>query len=646
VIRISLEQKQLTTEQIKALNEAWKRAASTILYSTSLAASGHPGGSLSCAQILLMFYAVANYKTSDPSYPDRDRLIVSNGHISPGVYGSLAEAGFFPAEDVIIGFRKAGTPFAGHVESVVPGVEWNTGNLGQGLSAGCASALAGKYNKKSYRTVVLMGDGEQQKGQISEARRFAVKYELNNLFAFIDYNKLQIGGKITKIMPQNIKEEFLADGWNVIELKNGNDWGDVFDGYRKAFSGEVSDPTKPTMLLANTVMGKGVSFMEGDEKFHGSPASGDQLKTALKEIGVEDKIEYYTNLRKTKTPATKDYHPGPAQFRIDTGTPKLYPADEKNDNRSAYGNALADLAKLNNKDGNTKVFGITCDLEVSVKMTAFEKESPSYFIESGIQEHHGATFAGRLSKEGFQVFFSTFGVFGVAETYNQQRLNDINHTNLKLVCTHVGLDVGEDGPTHQNIDYIALIGSLFGYSIFVPADPNQTDRVIRYIADKAGNYFVPMGRSKMGMILDEKGQPFFGIDYKYQPGKGDVLREGRDGYIIAIGPMVHEAVKAHNSLKQKGLSIGVINMCSIKPLDKELVIKAATTGLIVTAEDHNVNTGLGSLVACTLAESGLAPKFKKLGVSKYGTSGMPSDLYRTQGLDAEGIAATVLELSK
>lgn len=643
MIRISLEQKELTTEQITALNESWKRVAATILYSTSLAASGHPGGSLSCAQILLMFYAVANYQSDDPSYPDRDRLIVSNGHISPGVYAALAEAGFFPAEDVIIGFRKAGTPFAGHVESVVPGVEWNTGNLGQGLSAGCASALAGKYNKKSYRTVVLMGDGEQQKGQISEARRFAIKYGLNNLFVFIDYNKLQIGGKITKIMPQNIKGEFLADDWNVIELKNGNDWQEVFGAYRQIFYG---NPEKPTMVLANTVMGKGVSFMEGDEKYHGSPASLEQLKSALKELNVENRIEHYINLRKTKKPETKEYHPQPASLKIDTGTPRLYTSDEKNDNRSAYGNALADLAKLNNKDGNTKIFGITCDLEASVKMNAFEKESPSYFIESGIQEHHAATFAGRLSKEGFQVFFSTFGVFGVAETYNQQRLNDINHTNLKLVCTHVGLDVGEDGPTHQNIDYIALIGSLYGYSIFVPADPNQTDRVIRYIADKQGNYFVPMGRSKTGMILDEKGMPYFGTDYKFQPGKGDILREGKDGYIIAIGPLVHEAMKAHDILKQKGISIGVINMCTVKPLDKELVLKAAKTGLIVTAEDHNVETGLGSLVASVLAESGETPKFKKLGVKKYGGSGAPSDLYSMQGLDAESIAAVVMELRK
>jgi len=647
VIKISLDQPELTSEQIAELDASWKRLASTVLYTTSLAASGHPGGSLSCAHILLMLYATANYNTSDPMDPDRDRVIVSNGHISPGVYGALAEAGFFPAEDAIIGFRKAGTAFAGHIESVVPGVEWNTGNLGQGLSAGCGSALAARYNGKAYRTVVLMGDGEQQKGQISEARRFAMKYGLNNLYAIIDYNKLQIGGDITKVMPQNIKEEWLSSGWNLIELEDGHDWQKIFSAFKKMFSGKDGETAKPTVLLSHNIMGKGVSVMEGDAKYHGSTLPLDKLKAALDEIGVEDKIEYYAELRKNKMPETRPYHPTPVTLKIDTGEPMLYGADEKTDNRSGYGNALADLGRLNNtKNGNTKVVAMTCDLEGSVKMNAFEKETPDYFIENGIQEHHAATLAGRLSWEGLQVFFSTFGVFGVGETYNQERLNDINHTNLKLVTTHVGLDVGEDGPTHQNIDYIGLINSLYNFSIFIPADPNQTDRVIRYIGDKTGNYFVAMGRSKMGIVLDEKGAPFFGKDYAFQPGKGDIIREGKDGYIIAIGPMLHEAVKAHDILKEKGLSIGVINMASVKPLDEDLVKVSAETGLVVTAEDHNVHTGMGSIVANALAESGKAPKFRKLGVTKYGGSGKPADLYKMQGLDGESIAASVIELSK
>jgi transketolase len=412
-------------------------------------------------------------------------------------------------------------------------------------------------------------------------------------------------------------------------------------------TGDVDAPSKPTMLLAHNIMGKGVSFMEGDEKYHGSAPSSEQLKTALSDIGVDDEIERYTELRKSTGPKTEAYRPGPPAFKIDTGVPRVYGADEKTDNRSGYGNALADLAKLNNtKEGTTRVLALTCDLEGSVKMNAFEKETPEYFIENGIQEHHAATLSGRLSCEGFQVFFSTFGVFGVAETYNQERLNDINHTNLKLVCTHVGLDVGEDGPTHQNIDYIGLMGSLFGFSVFMPADPNQTDRVIRYIADKPGNCFVGMGRSKMSMVLDGNNRPFFGKDYTFVPGKGDVLREGTDGYIIAIGPMVHEAIKARESLKEQGLSIGVINMCSVKPLDSELVSRAADTGLIVTAEDHNVHTGLGALVAGAILEAGKAPRFTKLGVTAYGQSGKPANLYKMQGLDAAGISRAVMELSK
>ncbi len=646
--QIGFSKKTLEAADVDAMQAAWQRCAGRIIVSTTLAGSGHPGGSLSTLHMLLTIYANARTNPKDPWDPDRDRIFISHGHTSPGTYAVLAEAGFFDEEEMLLGFRRGGSVYAGHVENTVPGVEWTSGNLGQGLSAGCGAALAAKLHGKSFKALVCMGDGEQQKGQISEARRFAMKYGLDNLVALIDWNKLQIGGEIEKIMPQHILAEWRASGWNIIEVKDGHEWHEVYEAIRAAYLGEVEHPERPTAILAHTTMGKGVSFMENDEVFHGKAPSLDQAREALKEIGVPDDLDRLIEKRARLTNPPEVHRIPTQRINLDVGTPRTYGLDTKTDNRSAYGNALEDLGTLNSGvDGRTPVVGMTCDLEGSVKMGGFRKACPHYFFEGGIQEHNTATLAGRLSLEGFQVFFSTFGVFGVGETYNQERLNDINQTNLKLVCTHVGLDVGEDGPTHQNIDYIGLMANCYNFRVFVPADPNQTDRVIRHVAATWGNCFVGMGRSKMAMIATEDGAaPLFGGGYKFVEGKADVVRRGDDAAIIAIGPMLHEAVKAHESLKKKGLGVRVVNMCSVVPIDRAAIVEAAKTGVVVTAEDHNVRTGLGTLVGTVLAEEGVACAFRKCGVGYYGASGSPADLFRANGLDAVSLAAAVEELKK
>ncbi len=317
----------------------------------------------------------------------------------------------------------------------------------------------------------------------------------------------------------------------------------------------------------------------------------------------------------------------------------------KTDNRSAYGAALEDLARHNNMGDVPKILGFSCDLESSVKMEQFHRLSENAFFECGIQEHHAATVAGAASREGYVAFFSTFGVFAACETYNQHRLNDINQTHLKVVTTHCGLDVGEDGQTHQCIDYIGLMQNIFGFSIFVPADPNQTDRIVRYAAAHRGNFFVAMGRSKLPVLTDENGSPLYGGAYRFEPGRADWVRKGEDGAILSHGTTVIEAVKARKELAEKhGLLLSVINFASIKPIDVDAILEASRTGLVVTVEDHHVDTGLGARVAVALAEAGAVCRFVRLGVKNYGLSGKPSHLYRLEGIDAEGITRTILEV--
>jgi len=232
----------------------------------------------------------------------------------------------------------------------------------------------------------------------------------------------------------------------------------------------------------------------------------------------------------------------------------------------------------------------------------------------------------------------------VDETYNQHRINVLNRSNIKIVSTHLGLDVGEDGPTHQCVDYLGLLLNLFDLEIYMPADPNQTDRIIRYVATQKGNFFVGMGRSRIPVVLNQDGEPFFGKDYRFVPGKADWLKKGSQGTIITYGAVVFRALEAAKRLEEEGLSVGVLNMASIRPLDEKALLAAAQTGPILVAEDHVVETGLGTLVARTLALHGVSTPLRLKGVTKYGSSGKPDDLYREQGLESESLAQEMKDL--
>jgi len=631
------EAEKLDEGSLKRLSELARLARGDILKMTTLAGSGHPGGSMSSIDFYTVLYSYARVDPNSPSDPDRDRIVISHGHTSPGTYAALGRAGFFPIDAAVATFRKVGSPFEGHVEKQVPGVEWDTGNLGQGLSAGCGFAMGAKLLKSDFHVFVAMGCGEQQKGQISEARRFAVKYGLSNLTVVIDYNNRQISGVSKEIMPQNIARNYGSDEWQVLEV-DGHHLQDIYVAFRKATLSR-----QPTVIIAHTTMGKGVSFMEGKEEFHGRALTPDEFKRAIQELGMEDDLERYRHLRETGTfPALSAKRPSEIQ-PIQIGNPRNYGKDQKTDNRSAFGNALLDIAKINfEKNPSFPMAVFDCDLAPSTKTGGFAKQFPDHFFQGGIQEHNTASIAGAISTLGVLSFFADFSVFGVDETYNQHRLNDINDTNLKLICTHAGLDVGEDGKTHQCIDYVGLMRNLFGYRIIIPADPNQTDRVIRYVAKAAGNFLIPMGRSTLPVLLGQEGIPLFGDPYEFRYGKADVVRDGKDGAIIATGGMVYRAVQAWEKLKEKGFNVQVLSLTCLSHLDVEAILSAARTGTIITYEDHHIQTGLGSLVAGVLADHGLGIRFRRMGISRYGASGKPEDLYRMEGLDVESLVSAVI----
>ncbi len=388
-----------------------------------------------------------------------------------------------------------------------------------------------------------MSDAEQAKGQVAEARRTAKKYELNNLVVVVDYNDAQISGKASDIMYVDIKANYLADGWKVIEV-DGHDYAELNEALVEAFDSKI-----PAVIIGRTVMGKGVSFMEGDVSYHGKPLDMEKAASALAELGLESDIERYVEMRKELPSYHEHVRPIDEVVRPVTGDSIVYPVDKKTDNRSAFGRALADIGKLNK--GKVPMMVVDCDLKPSTKVNEFEKVWPENFVQIGVQEHNAATVAGAASVCGVLTFFADFGVFGIDETYNQQRLNDINKANVKVGVTHVGIDVGEDGKTHHCIDYIGALRNLFGFKLIVPADPNQTDKAVRYVSATEGNFVIAMGRSTMNPISDESGRAFFGDGYKFEYGKVDVVRKGKGVTIVTTGQVTHKAVEAADKLRSE-----------------------------------------------------------------------------------------------
>lgn len=617
------EKEQLGEYEIKNLRELSRYAKGDIIKMTTLAGTGHPGGSMSSLDIYLVVFFFAQL-LDDP----KDRVVVSHGHTSPGVYASLARLGYLPVHDVISFFRKAGSPFEGHVVKGTPFIHWSTGNLGQGLSAGCGFALGAKLRGEKSHVYVLMSDGEQQKGQVGEARRFAKKFELSNITAVIDYNRIQISGNIENVMPQNIIENYLSDGWDVIEV-NGHDHNELYKAMRKARSVE-----NPVCIVANTVIGNGVGFMENTEKYHGSPLNYAEYKQAIELLDLEDDLEFYKERRKE----TCTWQPTIAvpEWAIDSGLPFTYRDEDKVDNRTAFGKALKDIGDKNIPKGQL-VCTFDCDLASSVKTADFAKAYPDYFFQSGIQEHNTATIAGALSTTGILTFFADFGVFGIDETYNQHRLNDINRTNLKLVTTHLGLDVGPDGKTHQCTDYIGLMSNLYHFKVIIPCDPNQTDRAVRYAAMEKGNFLIGTGRNRWPVLYDKDGNPFFGEGYSFQYGKMDVIREGMDGAIITYGSMVARAVAIADEFVKKSVSLKVVNMPCVREADILMLDELAKLPFVATYEDHNINTGIAPFIAQQLLMRRYKGEMVSFGVKDYGLSGETEEVMAAEGLDVDSM---------
>lgn len=624
-------EKEIDDKVWHELEEMARFCRADIIKMTTIAGSGHPGGSMSSIDIYLTLLYFANITPENCDAPERDRIVVSHGHTSPGFYSALARFGFIDYNELLIGFRKIDSPFEGHIERQIPGVEWSSGNLGQGLSAGCGFALAAKLKNFNYHTFVVMSDAEQAKGQVAEARRFARKFNLNHLTVLIDYNHFQISGRVEEIMPVNIKENYLADGWKVLEI-SGHNHKEIYSALKEA----LVDTTNPYAIICETTIGKGVSFMENNPKYHGQVLTQEECSRALKELKIEDDLSALLEQKNKKIKTYKKNDILPAV--INTGSPRVY--KELTDPRIVFGDVLEEIGRLN--PANTIVV-FDCDLTDSVKTNKFARVLPHNFFQAGVSEHTTATIAGAVSINGIITIWADFGVFAIDEVYNQLRLNDINNTHLKIFATHLGYNVGPDGKTHHCIDYLGLLKNLFGFKVVIPADPNQTDHIVRYVLTQPGNWVIGVGRTKYPIIKNINGEIFFAEDYKFEYGRADLIRDGDACTVFAISFMVHQAIEAYNILQKQGIKIKVYNLATPFAIDINSIKSAAKTGLIITYEDHIIHTGIGNIIAQIIAEENIKTKFIKIGIKQYGGSDEPESLYQKYSLDAQTLVSKIKE---
>ena len=628
------------------------------------AASGHAGGTLSIMDITAALYLkVANHDPKNPNWADRDRIIWSAGHKAPALYLGLAFAGFHKAEDVVT-LRKLGSPYQGHPHWVkVPGVEVSSGSLGQGLSVAVGSALAGKLEGKQHKVFCIMGDGEQQEGSIWEAAMEASHYKLDNLIGIVDKNRLQIDGLVSDVMNIDpLGEKYRSFGWEVLRC-DGHNMQQIVSTLEKA----RTITGKPTVILAETVKGKGVSFMENVAGWHGKSPNHEEMLKGLQELGLDKQIPYARLLEKAKQ------FQAAAEKALDAKMPKFsrnywWNSDGKmkvamKPTRTGFGQSLAE----NGDDERVVCLGL--DISGSITISEFYANKPERkkrWLSMGIAEQSATAAAAGLAREGKLPVFGTYGTFAAARNLDQLRVSVCyGDFNVLVAGAHGGVSVGPDGATHQALEDLFNVCGLPGMSVVVPCDSVETKKATTYLLLKQkGPKFVRFAREATPIVTTEQTPFVFGkanvirlrheadnfIDAFETVLADQYANEHEDLSIVACGPMVPEAMRAAYILKKEfGYESRVINLHTLKPIDTAALIRAAKdTGIIVTAEEHQIGA-LAWRVSGVLTESpelyGIPLITGAIGVKdRFGESGYPWELIKEFEVSAEHIAHKAAEL--
>jgi transketolase len=580
------------------------------------AGSGHPTSSMSAADLAAVLLAQHfRYDFDDPKSPANDRLIFSKGHASPLVYGLFRAAGALSDEEFLT-YRQFGSRLEGHPAPVLPWVDVATGSLGQGLPIGVGVAIAGKrLDRLPFRVWVICGDSEMAEGSMWEAAEHAAFYELDNLTAIIDVNRLgQRGETMHGWDLSSYSERLRAFGWHTIEI-DGHDVEQIDAAYREA----ESTTGKPTAVVARTVKGKGYSKVENQNGWHGKAIA-------------EEAIEELGGLRNIKVDVPKP-EPGEPHRFDPSGTPEWpsYEVGSKVATRKAYGEALA---ALGGADG--EVVALDGEVSNSTYSEIFRDAHPDRFFEMYIAEQQMIAAAVGLQVLGWKPFASTFAAF-MSRAYDFIRMAAISRATIKLCGSHAGVSIGEDGPSQMALEDLAAFRAVHGSTVLYPCDGNQTTKLVRAMADIDGISFLRTTRADTAVLYEP--------DDEFPVGGSRTVRSSDDDdvTIVAAGITLHEALAAADRLAEEGVSARVIDLYSVKPIDEETLRSIRTP--IVTAEDHWAEGGIGEAVLSVLSEVDDRPQVRILAVREMPHSGKPAELLAAAGIDADHIAAAARELA-
>ncbi|MBM4139719.1 MAG: transketolase [Nitrospira sp.] len=594
--------------------------------STSEAGSGHPSSCCSAADIVAtLFFSVMRFDPQNPKAANNDRFVLSKGHAAPLLYAAWAEAGLFPKSN-LLKLRTLASDLEGHPTPRLSFVDMATGSLGQGLAAGIGLALnAKRLEKNTARTYVLMGDGESVEGSVWESVELARQFKLDNLCAIVDINRL---GQSDPTMLQHdmkaYKSRWAGFGWNAL----------VVDGHNPkallaAFANAAKTKGTPTVLLAKTFKGKGISFMENHPSWHGKPIpKGEETQKAIDELTKRIKPTKAVPKFKlppaipSRTSSTKSMAPSPYKIGDTVAT------------REAFGTALAALG-----EANPSVIALDADVKNSTYTDKFGKQFPDRFFENFIAEQNMLGAAAGFSACGKIPFAATFAAF-FTRAYDFIRMAAISGSNIKLVGTHVGVSIGEDGPSQMGLEDIAMMAAQPGVTVLYPSDGTSTYRLVEAATTHKGMVYIRAGRPK-SPVLYNAGEHFpIGGSKVLRQSASDVLT------IVAAGVTLFEALKAHDQLKTAGIAVRVIDLYSIVPIDRTTLLDSAraTHGRIVTVEDHYAHGGLGDAVLSAVGTEGI--KVHKLAVRVIPHSGKPEELVDHFGIGARSIVETVNQIIK
>jgi transketolase len=578
------------------------------------AGSGHPTSGMSGADLMAVLLAkYLRYDFDNPKDPANDRLVFSKGHASTLLYAMYKAAGVISDEELLT-YRQFSSIFEGHPTPRIPWVDVATGSLGQGLPYGVGMALAGKrLDKTAMRAWVLVGDSEMAEGSQWEAFEHAAYYELDNIVAILDINRLgQRGETMQGSDLDSYANRARAFGWHTIEI-DGHDFEAIDQAYGEAIASD-----RPVAIVAHTIKGKGVKAVENKNGWHGKAL--DDPEGAIQELG---------GIRNIVIQVAKPETSG-RTVEIEYGELELprYELGEAIATRKAYGEALAAL-------GEARGDVVAMDGEVSNSTFAeiFRDAVPERYFEMYIAEEQLVATAVGMQVTGWRPFASTFAAF-LSRAYDFIRMSAISRANYCLSGSHAGVSIGEDGPSQMALEDIAMLRAVHGSTVLHPCDANQTGKLVVKMADTKGISYIRTLRPNTPVIY-EAGEDF-------EIGGSRTVREGEDLAIVAAGITLHEALKAADELAADGIEARVIDLYSIKPLDEETIRSLAMP--IVTVEDHWPEGGLGEAVLAALADAEERPRVVHLAVREMPHSGKPAELLAAAGIDAEHIAQAARQL--